>query len=53
MNFIQNQVFRKFLFEIDAIIVSNSLDLDKVLHSVGLDLDPNGLHKLSEDNTRR
>ena len=32
---------------------SNSLDPDQAQHSVGPDLDPNCLQKLSADNTRR
>ena len=47
-DFFQNQLFQKFFQE--HIRVSNSLDPDKVQHSVCPDPSPNCLKRLSADN---
>ena len=49
--FFQNQLFGKILSGISS--VSSSLDSDQARHSVGPDLGPNCLQKLSADDTSR
>ena len=50
--FFQNQLFSKNSFR-NTIRVSNGLDPDQHRHSVGPDLDPNCLQRLSADDTSR
>ena len=49
--FFQNQLFGIFFSWMSS--VSNSLDPDQARHYVGPDLHPNGLPRLSADDTRR
>ena len=51
-DFFQNQPFRKKFFR-NTIKVSTILDPDQVRHSVGPDLGPNCLQRLSADDTSR
>ena len=51
-DFFQNELFQKNSFR-NTIRVSNSLDLDQDRRSVGLDLGPNCLQRLSPDNESR
>ena len=49
--FIQNNFYHHFFFR-NTIRVSNCLDLDQDRHSVGPDLGPNCLQKLSADDKK-
>ena len=51
-DFFSKSTFSKKYFR-NTIRVSNSLEPDQAPHSVGPDLDPNCLQKLSADDTRR
>ena len=51
-DFLQNELFSKISFR-NTIRVSNSLDTDQDRHSVGPDLDPNCLQRLSRTVSHR
>ena len=51
--FFKINFFEKFFQEYIQSVITNSLDPDQVRHSVGLDLGPNCLQRLSADDTRR